>query len=222
MLINPKDALLSAARYLQQNPETLKRVARNARDYKVTIPLDALRYVARRAEGKKNAPREVVVEATPPGLTIGGLLQVMGTSLRFSATIGIDDVNVSKQELRFKVKLGNVKLGVEGNSESPVAAVIKSGVLDLSKPANIARFMPNRPAAIVEAEDNHVVLDLMREEKLTKNPKFARVVGLVTPVLGVRAIRAEDDALLIELIPRREGVGELMAKAREAVREAMS
>ncbi len=222
MLIDPKDALRSAARYLQQNPDVFKRLATNARDYKLTIPLDALRYVARKAEGKKNAPRDVVVEATPPGLTISGLVAVMGTTLKFSATIRVDDVSVTQQEVRFQVKLGNVKLGVEGDGSSPVAALIKSGVLDLSKPGNIARYLPNRPASIVEAEDDRVVIDLMKDEKLTKNPKFSRAIALVTPVLGVRHIGTDGDTLVVELLPRREGVGELFGRAREALRGALA
>lgn len=222
MLIDPKDALRTAGRYLQQNPDVLRKLATNARDFKLTIPLDAFRYVAKKAEGKKNAPRDVVVEATPPGLTVRGLVAVMGTTLKFSATIRVDDVSVTQQEVRFQVKLSDVKVGVEGDGSSPVAALIKSGVLDLSKPGNIARYMPNRPASIVEAEDDHVVIDLMRDEKLTKNPKFSRAIALVTPVLGVRKIGTEGDALVVSLLPRREGVGELFSRAREALRGALA
>ncbi len=218
MLIDPKDALRTAARYLQHHPDVLRKVASNARDYKITVPLDALRYVARKAEGKKNAPRELTIEATPPGLTVAGLVNVMGTALKFSATVRVDDINVTESELRFQVKLNGVKLGVEGDGSSPVAALIKSGVLDLSKPGNIARYMPNRPASIVEAEDDRVVVDLMRDDKLTRNPKFARAMSLVTPVLGVRKIGTEGDALVVELLPRREGVGTLWSRAREVMR----
>lgn len=220
MLIDPKDALRSAARYLQQNPDVMKKVVHNVRDYKLTIPLDVLRYVAKKAEGKKNAPRDVTVEATSPGgLKLGGQVAVMGTALRFSATVRIDDVSVTKEELRFQVRLSGVKLDVEGEGSSPVAALIKSGVLDLSKPGNIARYMPNRPPFLLEAEDDRVVIDLMRDEKLTRNPKFARAISVLTPIFGMRRITAEGDALVIELLPRREGVSELFERARGAMRD---
>ncbi|RYE93228.1 MAG: hypothetical protein EOO75_04840 [Myxococcales bacterium] len=222
MLIDPKDALRTAARYLRSHPDVLRKVASNARDYKITVPLDALRYVAARVEGKKNAPREVKIEATPPGLTVGGLVNVMGTALKFSATVRVDDISVTERELRFQVKLSGVKLGVEGDGSSPVAALIKSGVLDLSKPGNIARYMPNRPASIVEAEDDRVVVDLMRDDKLTRNPKFARAMAIVTPVLGVKRIATDGDALVVELLPRREGLGQFWSRARDAVRHGMS
>ena len=218
MLIDPKDALRSAARYLQQNPDVLKMVVHNVREYKLTVPLDVLRYVAKKAEGKKNAPRDVTVEASASGLKLGGLVSVMGTALRFSASIRIDDVRVSKEELRFQVRLAGVKLDVEGEGSSPVAALIKSGVLDLSKPGNIARYMPNRPPFILEAEDDRIVLDLMKDEKLTSNPKFARAISMFTPVFGLRRIAAEQDSLVFELIPKREGVSELFDRARSALR----
>ncbi|MCU0654584.1 MAG: hypothetical protein MUF64_04615 [Polyangiaceae bacterium] len=222
MLIDPKDALRSAARYLQQNPEVFRKVVHNVRDYKLTIPLDVLRYVARKAEGKKNAPRDVTVEATPPGLALSGRVSVMGATLRFSASINIDEVSVSQEELRFQVRLSGVKLEAEGDGSSPVAALIKSGVLDLSKPGNIARYMPNRPAFIVEAEDDRVLLDLMRDEKLTSNPRFARAMSLITPVVGLRRIHTEHDAMVLELLPRREGITELVSRARAAMRDMIS
>lgn len=222
MLIDPKDALRSAARYLQQNPDVFKKVVHNVRDYKLMIPLDVLRYVAKKAEGHKKAPKEVTVEATPPGLKLGGLLVVMGTSVRFSASIRVDEVRISMDEVRFQVRLSGVNLNVEGNSQSPVAAVIKSGMLDLSKPGNIARYLPDRPPFILDAEDDRILLDLMKDEKLKSNPKFARVMSLLTPLFGMRGLSTEGDALVIELIPKREGVSELLERARGAVRERFS
>jgi hypothetical protein len=218
MLIDPKDALRSAARYLQQNPDVMKKVVHNVRDYKLTIPLDVLRYVAKKAEGKKNAPKDVTLEAVAPALKVGGQVAVMGTALRFSVTILVDDVSVNKEELRFQVRLSGVKLDVEGDGASPVVALIKSGMLDLSKPGNIVRYLPNRPPFLLEAEDDRIVVDLMREEKITKNPKVAKVLSILIPVFGLRRVAAEEDALVLELIPRREGVSELYGRARDRVR----
>jgi hypothetical protein len=218
MLIDPKDALRSAARYLQQNPDVMKKVVHNVRDYKLTIPLDVLRYVAKKAEGKKNAPKDVTLEAVTPALKVGGRVAVMGTALRFSVTILVDDVSVNKEELRFQVRLSGVKLDVEGDGSSPVVALIKSGMLDLSKPGNIVRYLPNRPPFLLEAEDDRIVMDLMREEKITKNPKVAKVLSILVPVFGLRRVLAEEDALVLELIPRREGVSELYERARDRVR----
>jgi hypothetical protein len=217
MLVDPKEAVVAAVRYLQQHPDSLRQIARNARDYKLTVPLDAFRYVARKVEGAKNAPRDVVVEASSPGLTVSGTVAVMKVDLRFRATVRVDDVSVTPSEVRFQVKLSGVKLTVEGDGSSPVAALIKSGVLDLSKPGNIARYIPNRPPMIVEAEDDRVVLDLLRDEKLAKNPKVARAIELITPMLGVQTIATEGDSLIVTFLPRREGVSALVDRARSAL-----
>ncbi|MCS6900394.1 MAG: hypothetical protein RMJ98_12090, partial [Myxococcales bacterium] len=195
MFIDPKDALRSAVRYLHQNPDVMKKVVHNVRDYKITIPLDVLRYLAKKAEGKKNAPKDVTVEAAAPALRVGGRVTFMGTALRFSVTILIDDVSVTKEELRFQVRLSGVNLDVEGDGASPVVALIKSGMLDLSKPGNIVRYLPNRPPFLLEAEEDRIVLDLMREEKITKNPRVMKVFSILVPVFGLRRVAVEGDVL---------------------------
>jgi hypothetical protein len=218
MIVDPKDALFTAARYLQNNPHVLKHVAVNARALKVTVPLDVLRYVVAKNAGRKNAPKEVRLAASPPALNLGATLAVMGTGLRIGAQIKIDEVSVTTEEVRFQIKLANVKLEVEGDGSSPIAALIKSGALDLSKPGNLARYMPNRSPALVEAEDDRLVIDLMRDEKVSGNARFRKVLGVVAELVGVKSIGTEDDSLVIELLPRREGVTRLVERARMAFR----
>lgn len=217
MIVDPKAALLDAARYLQKHPEVLKHVAVNARALKVTIPLDVLRYVVAKNAGRKKAPKEVHLTASPPALDAAATLMVMGSGLRIGARVQVDEVSVTTEEVRFQIKLTNVKLDVEGDGSSPVAALIKSGALDLSKPGNLARYMPNRPSSLVEAEDDRLVIDLLRDPKFAENKRFRRVLGVIAELVGVRSIGTDDDALIIELLPRREGVTRLVERARAAV-----
>ncbi len=58
---------------------------------------------------------------------------------------------------------------LDETSESPVAALLRSGALDLSKPGNLAAYMPKRPAMLVAAKDDRVTLDLMRHPKFAKD-----------------------------------------------------
>lgn len=222
MLIDPKDALRSVARHLQQNPELFKLLVHNVRDYKLTIPLDMLRYVAKRAESHKKAPKEVTIEATPPGLKLGGLLKVMGATVRFSATVHVDEIRLNPEELFLQLRLSGVNLLSEGGDSSPLTAVIKSGILDLSKPGNLARYLPDRPPIILDAVDDRISLDLMKDKKLKKNPKFTRTIALISPLFGLRNLSTEGDSLVLELIPKREGVTELLERARSAVRKRFS
>ena len=59
--------------------------------------------------------------------------------------------------MRIGIKLSDVKLALLGESDAPVATLIKCGALDLSKPGNLVKFLPKRPPAIVEADGDRIV-----------------------------------------------------------------
>ena len=213
--IDPKELFKLGARYLREHPDVLRRVAFNAVLLRVTIPLDVFRYFAETfGKDNKKAPKDVVVEAQPPAIKIGASVSAMGTPIRFAAAIRVDEVGLGAQELRFALTLSDVSLKLEGKSDSPVAALIQSGALDLSKPGNLAKFMPNRPPALVEAEDDRIVVDLMRDEKIAKNPKVRRILDLVVPILAIKSVRTEHDALVIALRAIPSGVPAVVGHLR--------
>ena len=208
-------ALLEAAGgYLKHHPEELLRAAKNAVLLRVGLPLDALRWFAGRANGKR-APKDVQIEAVPPGVRIGATIDLMGTTVRSSSVIYVEKVSLNQEELRFEIRLADVSLKVIGDSDTPVAALIKSGALDLSKPGNLAAYMPKRPPVLVEAKDDRIVVDLMKHPKIGGNPKVERLLGLVTPIVAVRAVETEWEHLdvLLGLFPN--GVGEAVNAVRE-------
>ena len=89
-------------------------------------------------------------------------VDAMGTPIRASAAIRIDEVTLSSESIRVGIRLNDVKLALIGDSDAPIATLIKSGALDLSKPGNLVRHIPKRPPAIVEAEGDRVVIDLFK------------------------------------------------------------
>jgi len=200
--------------YLKHHPEEALRAAKNALFLRFGLPLDSLRWLAGQARGK-SAPKDVQIEAVPPGIRVGASVDAMGTPVRASAAIFIERVRLNSEELRFEVRLADVSLKVlDDKAESPVAALIKSGALDLSKPGNLAAYMPKRPPVLVEAVDDRVVVDLMKDPKIAKNPKLAKVLGIVAPLIGIRAIETDWEHLDVALRPFPEGLGE----AVEAIR----
>lgn len=213
-----KKAMVEAAGgYLRRNPGELLRAARNAVALRFGVPLDALRWLAGQAKGKK-APREVAFEAVPPGIRASAIVGLAGTEVRASAVVYIEDVQLSQSELRFEIRLANVKLElIDSNADSPVATLLKSGALDLSKPGNLAAFMPKRPAMLVEAHDDRIVLDLMKHPKLAENGKAARIVDAVTAFMTVGGIETAPDHLDIQLRAFPRGVG----GALEALRPSL-
>ncbi len=213
-----KKAIIEAAgSYLRQHPQELLRAVRNAVTLRVGLPLDALRWFASQATGKK-APKDVQIEAVPPGIRVAASVDAMGTPVRASATIFVDRVRLSDEELRFEIRLADVALKVlDDNAQTPIAALLKSGALDLSKPGNLAAYMPKRPPVLVEAVDDRIVLDLMKHPKLAKAAAVGKVLGLVTPIVGVRAIQTDWEHLDVLFRAFPEGLAEALTAVRRAL-----
>jgi len=211
-----KKAILQAARdYLRDHPEELLRVLRGLLGLRMGVPLDALRYLARELAGGKKAPKDVVLEPAPPGLRAQLTVDAMGTPLRVSVVVTVDEVRVGTEKIEIVIRVSDLSLKVlDDAATSPVAALIKSGALDLSKPGNLVGFMPKRPAMLVDAKDDKVTIDLLKMPKIAENPRVRKILAVVTPVLEVRSIRTRDDHLDMHLRASLSGVPEALTAAR--------
>jgi hypothetical protein len=103
---------------------------------------------------------------------------------------------------------------VLGESFTPVAGLIKSGALDLSKPGNLAKFMPKRPPVLVEAHDDIIVLDLMQNPKFAANERVRGILGTLTPVAQVAGLSTEGDFLIVQLRVSPFGIPRALNAAR--------
>jgi hypothetical protein len=209
-----RKALRTAANYLRRNPDELVRASVNATKLRFGIPVAALSWLASQVQGDK-APKDVEVGTVPPGLRLGATVNAMGTMLRANASIRIDEIEITAETVRIGVRLNDVKLKVLDDSETPVATLVKSGALDLSKPGNLAKFIPKRPAAIVDAEGDRIVLDLMKVPKLAENERFRRLLRVMTPMVGIRAIETDGDHLYVALRATPAGVLEAVGAIRD-------
>ena len=123
----------------------------------------------------------------------------MGTTVRANASIKIEQLQVAPDSLLVKMRLSNIALQVLGDAATPVAALIKSGALDLSKPGNLLKFAPKKPDVLVEANDDIMVIDIMRNPKVRQNEKVRRVLEALTPVVNVTGISSDGDFLVLQL-----------------------
>lgn len=212
-----KAVLEAGSKYLRDHPEELLRALRNLLALRFGVPLDALRFFAGRAGGKK-VPKDVELEAVPPGLRVAATVELMGTPVRVDAKVFIERVSITPEELRFEIRLADVSLKVSDDApESPIAALLRSGALDLSKPGNLAAYMPKRPALLVEAKDDRVVIDLMRHPKIAKNPRALRALGLLAPLLTVAGIESDSEHLDVTLRAFPDGLREAVGGLRRRV-----
>jgi hypothetical protein len=196
--------LTAAGKYLAQNPEELLRVVRNAAALRLGVPLAALRWFAARSKGLR-IPRDVIVEAVPPGIRVGATLELMSTRLRVSSVVFIDRIRLSPEELRLELRFNDTQLTLLGGSTSPLAALIQSGALDLAKLGNLVAVMPKRPAYLIEAGGDRVVLDLKRHPALS-SARAETLLRLVTPVVTVTGVSTDTDHLDLTLALFENGV----------------
>ncbi len=200
----------AAACYLRKNPDEVLRSALDATGGRIGIPLAALRYFVSTLKGKK-APKDVEITAAPPALRFAATVDAMGTPVRASAAIRIDEIEVTPYAVRITVRLRDVKLALAGDAESPIATLIQSGALDLSKPGNLVKFLPKRPEAIIEAGGDRIVLDLMKIPKLRDDPRVRKALAVITPVLGIGSIETERDHLYIKLNASPSGIADAVS-----------
>jgi len=216
MSTNKVLVLKAVAGYLRGHPEEIVRAVKNALALRVGVPLQALRWWAAQGKGRK-APRDLEIEARPPGLYVAASFELMNTPLRASAVVYIEDVSIRRGSFRLELRLDRVELSVlDDKADTPIAALLRSGALDLSRPGNLAAYMPRRPAVLVEAKDDRIVLDLLRHPKFQAG-RAKKIFDLVTPLLGVRAVAAEDEHVDVDLEPFPEGLSEALQAVQSAL-----
>ncbi len=215
-MLDARSILNAAVDYIRRNPDELVRAAVNAAGLRFGIPLAALRYLSSQAKLPRKAPKDIEIGSSPPAIRISLSVDAMGTPVRASAAIKIDEIDLSPSAMRIGIKLTDVKLALIGDSNSPVATLIKSGALDLSKPGNLVKFLPKRPPAIVEADDNRIVVDLMMVPAVAKNEVLRRALAIVTPVMNVRAVETDRDHLYVALRASPRGLPQAFAALRGA------
>ncbi len=209
-----RDFISAATNYIKRNPDEIVRATLNAGRLRFGVPIAALRWLAGQAKGKK-APKDIELGAVPPALRLSATVDAMGTQLRAGANVRIEEIEITPETIRIGLRVHEVKLKVLDDSETPVATLVKSGALDLSKPGNLVKFIPKRPKAIVDAHDDRIVLDLMHIPAIGENKRLKRALQIVSPLVGIRAIETEGDHLYIALRATPAGLREAIVALRE-------
>jgi len=208
------DLLTAATNYLRRNPDELVRATLNAGRLRFGVPIAALRWLAGQAKGKK-APKDIELGSAPPALRLSATVNAMGTELRAGGQLRIDEVEITAESIRIGLRIHEVRLKVLDDSESPVATLVRSGALDLSKPGNLVKFIPKRPAAIVDAHDDRIVLDLLKVPSLAENKRLRRALQIISPLIGIRAIETDGDHIYVALRATPQGLRSALVALRE-------
>jgi hypothetical protein len=190
MLIAPAKNALG---YLISHPMYPLQSALNAVGRKMTIPLALLRWaIDRRPRGK--GPEKIELFNADPALGFALTVDLFGTKLEVSSEITIESIELREDALNLALRVANLKLGAPAGS--PAAMMVQS--LDLSRPAALMNMMPQKHAALVEANDDRFVIDLMKIKALAKNPFLPRILAALSFV-RVSGARVDGANLLLEL-----------------------
>ncbi len=200
---------------MAKNPTTMLSMARHALGMRVAVPLDALRWFITNTPPSRKAPQDVTITPRPPAIGIGATVDLMGTTVRAGASIRVEQIEVGEEKFRVTLRLSDVTMKVLGESFTPVAGLIKSGALDLSKPGNLAKFMPKKSPVLAEAHDDIIVLDLMQEPKFAANDRVRGILGTLTPVIQVSGLSTEGDFLILQLRASPFGLPRALNAARQ-------
>jgi hypothetical protein len=198
-------ALSAASGYLRRHPAEIARATRNLVGLRAGIPIDALRWLMdQAAEGGKI--QDPVITEVSPGLRVTASVDLMKTPVRASAVVYIDRVALDSDQIKLVVRMEEIWVEVIGDSSTPVAALLRSGALDLSKPGELAKYM-DLPPVIVEAKDNRVTLDLMREPRIGDNPVVRQALAVITPLVTMHGVESDDEHLTVVFRALPRGVG---------------
>lgn len=210
----PQKAAMAAGQYLRRHPEELLRQLRCALSMKVGVPLPALRFLAEELGGGR-LPPDLVIEARAPGIFVAGSIVLMNTPLSASATLLVERIDSSSDAILVELRVASLSLQVtDPDVQTPVAALLRSGALDVSRPGDLVNYMPQKPAILLEAKGDRFTLDLMRHPRLASEPTRT-ILAAVLPLLTVDGIQTADEHLDVSFSALPQGAGEAVARLRK-------
>ena len=212
----PQETVDALRSYLRQHPEEIGRAVRSALGLRFGVPLAALRWLGQQAE-RSGKVEDLQIDSVPPGLRLGGNVDLMNTPIRAGAIIFVERVVFNDEELTVALRLEDVQLKLNGDSDTPIAALIKSGAVDLSNPGTLVNFMPNRSPVLAEANGNRIVLDLMRDRNIGKNPLVRRAVSLLTSFVTLHGVETDTKHIDIAFRALPSGLGGAVKSVRNNI-----
>jgi hypothetical protein len=193
------DSARSALSFFVSHPLFVLQSARNAVHRELTLPIPLLQWaIDRRPRGK--GPDRIELFHADPALGLELTVDLYGTKLDVRCELTIEAIEPRSDALNLALRVKNLRLSAPQGS--PAAMMVQS--LDLSRPAAMMNMMPQKHAALVEANDDRFVLDLLKIEALANNSALRRVLTALS-FLSITGARADGEllALQVDMSPMR-------------------
>src|SRR5664279_2188493 len=207
-MFDPKTALFASVGYLRRHPGEILRYLRNAARLRFGIPVVALQWlVTEFTTTSEGGVKDVEILPSPPGLRILATLEQMGTLLRGSCVVIVERVVLNANQARVEIRLKDVAVNlVDESIQTPLAALIRSGTLDLTRVASLVAYLPSRPSALVEAVDDRLVVDLIKIPVRFDPEKLRKIMAILASFLVVEAVETDAEHLDISLRAMPQGI----------------
>ena len=194
----------AASRYLRRHPEEIGRAVRGAFGLRFGVPMAAFHWLADELLNKGDA--KVAIDAAPPGLRLAGIFDAMDTKLDAKATIIIDRVRITADELRIDVRLEDIDVKILSDKKTQISALIRSGALDVSRPGDLMRELPDIPEFIVDCDGNRIGVDLAKHPQLRSNDAVRKAIATVASLVTIDSIQTDDSHFEVKLRALPRGV----------------
>jgi hypothetical protein len=208
----PREGLRAGLDYLRRHPGVILTTARNFAGLRLTLPIEALRWLVDHMPPSKKAPKDVALGTAPPAISVAATSELMGNAFRAGADVTVEDVRASTDELVVTLRVDNMTLKALGAQDSPMANLFKA--MDMSNPAALLNMLPQRSPALIEAKKNRFVVDFLKIPKIASSPLVRRALEVVTPLLSIADVRTEGDLLTVGLRARPGGLSAALAALR--------
>ena len=216
VVLNPQNIVEAAATYIRAHPEEVTRAIRGGIGLRFGMPLAAFRWlVARLVDDAQGL--DPVLEARPPGLFVAATTERMQTRMRISAVVYVTKIRVDAMGVRMDLRVDELRIDILSDERTVLAALIKSGALDVSQLGDLMRELPETPEFLVEADGQRMVIDLMRAPSLSKNALLRHAIGLVSALVTVQGLETEDDHVDVQLRPLPRGTRNVFRAFRSHV-----
>src|SRR5579862_7718840 len=104
-MLDARFVLNAVVDYVRKNPDELVRAAINAAGLRFGVPIAALRWLSSDAKLPTKAPRDIDIGSAPPAIRITLSVDAMGTPVRASVALRVDEVDLSPSAMRIGLKL---------------------------------------------------------------------------------------------------------------------
>lgn len=165
-----------------------------------------------RVRSRGCGPRDVEITASSPGLRVAATVEQMGTLVRADCVVFVERVMIDGEQARVELRLKNVVLKLlDESAQTALAALIRSGTLDLTRLASLVAHLPSRPAALIEASDDRLVIDLMRLPNRARQERVRRIIGMLSSVVTIETVETADEHIDVAMKAHPRGVSRMFS-----------